>query len=40
MDSYDTLDALKRAPGAVFGRLGYHHSCMLATIHSLGIVAA
>ena len=31
--AYDTLDALKRASLGHFGRLGYHHSCMLLRIY-------
>jgi hypothetical protein len=36
--AYDTLDALKRASEDQFGWLGYHHSCMLLTIYSTGVV--
>ena len=38
--AYDTLDALKRASEGQFGRLGNHHSCMLLTIYSTGVVGA
>ena len=38
--AYDTLDALKRVSQGRFGRLEMRPSCMLATIHSTGVVGA